>query len=156
MDTSEDLLRLFPSGITKDGRWYLYDGPVEKIVTGEWEDYAVRGLGGKTRKNDSFSVVGAGGRSLKDIIDFALPVVARYRTARTESFRDFSRWRISLTAAAESTASAAAMDKIISKELFIRAGIPACPYVPAAAEELEEDLDGVVLRIERELGYPVV
>ena len=49
------------------------------------------------------------------------------------------------------TASAAAMDKIISKELFIRAGIPVCPYVPAAAEELEEDLDGVVLRIEREL-----
>ena len=40
VDTSK--YEIIPIGITKDGRWYLYDGPVEKIVTGEWEDYAVR------------------------------------------------------------------------------------------------------------------
>ena len=37
VDTSK--YEIIPIGITKDGRWYLYDGPVEKIVTGEWEDY---------------------------------------------------------------------------------------------------------------------
>ena len=72
VDTSK--YEIIPIGITKDGRWYLYDGPVEKIVTGEWEDYAVRALA-EDPENYSFSVVGAGGRSLKDIIDFALPVV---------------------------------------------------------------------------------
>ena len=134
VDTSK--YEIIPIGITKDGRWYLYDGPVEKIVTGEWEDYAVRALA-EDPENYSFSVVGAGGRSLKDIIDFALPVVhgTYCEDGKLQGLLE--------------------MDKIISKELFIRAGIPVCPYVPAAAEELEEDLDGVVLRIERELGYPV-
>ena len=55
------------------------------------------------------------------------------------------------------TASAAAMDKIISKEPFIRAGIPRCVRMfLRLLEELEEVLNGVVLlRIEREFGYPV-
>ena len=58
VDTSK--YEIIPIGITKDGRWYLYDGPVEKIVTGEWEDYAVRALA-EDPENYSFSVVGAGG-----------------------------------------------------------------------------------------------
>ena len=75
VDTSK--YEIIPIGITKDGRWYLYDGPVEKIVTGEWEDYAVRALA-EDPENYSFSVLGAGGRSLKDIIDFCAPCRTRY------------------------------------------------------------------------------
>lgn len=151
VDTSK--YEIIPIGITKDGRWYLYDGPVEKIVTGEWKDYAVRALA-EDPENYSFSVVGAGGRSLKDIIDFALPVVhgTYCEDGKLQGLLEMADIPYGGCGV---TASAAAMDKIISKELFIRAGIPVCPYVPAAAEELEEDLDGVVLRIERELGYPV-
>ena len=53
------------------------------------------------------------------------------------------------------TASAAAMDKIIAKELFIRAGIPVCPYVAVTAEQLQRDPEGVAAKIGEELGYPV-
>ena len=42
VDTSK--YEIVPIGITRDGRWYLYDGPVEKIATGEWEEYAVKAL----------------------------------------------------------------------------------------------------------------
>ena len=47
---------IVPIGITKDGRWYLYDGPTEKILTGEWEAEAVRALAENPEKY-AFSVV---------------------------------------------------------------------------------------------------
>ncbi|MFR8460438.1 MAG: hypothetical protein ACLVEX_04330 [Ruthenibacterium lactatiformans] len=28
---------VLPVGITKDGRWYLYSGPVEGLCSGAWE-----------------------------------------------------------------------------------------------------------------------
>ena len=66
--------QIVPIGITKDGRWYLYDGPIEKIETGEWEAHAVQALEENPGKY-GFSVLGAGGRSLREVIDFALPIV---------------------------------------------------------------------------------
>ena len=32
---------VFTIGITKDGRWMIYNGPVENIKNGEWEKYGV-------------------------------------------------------------------------------------------------------------------
>lgn len=31
-----DLFEVLPIGISKDGRWFFYSGPIEKIETGEW------------------------------------------------------------------------------------------------------------------------
>jgi len=28
-------------GITKDGKWLYYDGPIDKIPSGEWEEIAL-------------------------------------------------------------------------------------------------------------------
>ena len=46
-------------GITKDGRWKLYDGPVSDIPSGSWE---------KSAKDIEIS-------SLGSLIDFAFPVL---------------------------------------------------------------------------------
>jgi len=29
-------------GITKDGKWLYYDGPIDKIPSGEWEEIALK------------------------------------------------------------------------------------------------------------------
>lgn len=151
IDTSK--YEIVPIGITKDGRWYIYDGPVEKIVTGEWEEIAVKALAENPAVYD-FSVVGAGGKSLKDIIDFALPVVhgTYCEDGKLQGLLEMADIPYGGCGV---TASAAAMDKIIAKELFISAGIPVCPYVATSSEEVETDGDRVIDRIEAELGYPV-
>lgn len=151
VDTSK--YEIVPIGITRDGRWYLYDGPVEKIATGEWEEYAVKALEENPEKY-AFSVVGAGGRPLKDIIDFALPIVhgTYCEDGKLQGLLEMADIPYGGCGV---TASAVAMDKIIAKELFIRAGIPVCPYVAVSAEELDEDPEAAVNRIEEELGYPV-
>lgn len=144
---------IVPIGITKDGRWYLYDGPAEKIATGEWEAEAVKALAENPQKYD-FSVVGAGGRTLCDVIDFALPVVhgTYCEDGKLQGLLEMAGIPYGGCGV---TASAAAMDKIIAKELFIRAGIPVCPYVAVTSEELLRDPSGVAARIEEKLGYPV-
>lgn len=144
---------IVPIGITKDGRWYLYDGPTEKILTGEWEAEAVRALAENPEKY-AFSVVGAGGKTLGDVIDFALPVVhgTYCEDGKLQGLLEMAGIPYGGCGV---TASAAAMDKIIAKELFIRAGIPVCPYVAVTAEQLQRDPEGVAAKIGEELGYPV-
>ncbi len=140
-------------GITRDGRWYLYDGPVEKIKSDEWEEIAVRALAEHPEKYD-FSIIGAGGRSLKDLIDFALLIVhgTYCEDGKLQGLLEMADVPYGGCGV---TASAAAMDKIIAKELFIRAGIPVCPYVVATAEEFEREPAAVMAEIESKLKYPI-
>ena len=56
-------------GITKQGEWMLYDGDVDKIATGEWEETARQKLFDDP-ENYAFSLLGTGGRSLREIVDF--------------------------------------------------------------------------------------
>lgn len=52
-------------------------------------------------------------------------------------------------------ASAVSMDKLFTKIIVDELGICQADYVPVAAAQLEEDLDGVVSRVERRFPYPV-
>ena len=36
---NEEKYYIIPIGITKEGQWLIYDGPVEHIKTGEWKKY---------------------------------------------------------------------------------------------------------------------
>ncbi len=144
---------IIPIGITKDGRWYLYDGPIEMITTGEWEKYAKTALE-KNPEKYSFSVVGSGGRSLADIIDFALPIVhgTYCEDGKLQGLLEMAGIPYGGCGV---TASAAAMDKIIAKELFMQAGIPVCPYVAVYASDLDERMDDIISEIDSKLPYPI-
>jgi D-alanine-D-alanine ligase len=52
-------------------------------------------------------------------------------------------------------ASAVAMDKVVSKELFIARGIPTAPYVWFFTSEWRLDQGAVIRRIEESLTYPL-
>ena len=60
-------------GITKEGNWLLYDGPVDKIEDGSWQQIAEAALAADPKKY-ALTILGSGGKSLKDWIDFALPI----------------------------------------------------------------------------------
>ncbi len=51
-------------------------------------------------------------------------------------------------------ASALAMDKITSKQLFERAGLPIAPWIWVLRRDWQRDPETVLERIEREIGYP--
>ena len=51
-------------------------------------------------------------------------------------------------------ASACGMDKSVMKVLFRDAGLPICKYVWFLRSEFESNPDGVMARVESELGYP--
>jgi D-alanine-D-alanine ligase len=47
-------------GITKEGNWLLYDGPVEKIEDGSWQKIAEEALAADPEKY-TLTVLGSGG-----------------------------------------------------------------------------------------------
>lgn len=53
-------------------------------------------------------------------------------------------------------ASACAMDKLISKRLFSAMGLNVLPYEALASEDVNADIDAVMDRLEKSLGYPVI
>lgn len=140
-------------GITKQGEWMLYDGDVDKIATGEWEETARQKLFDDP-ENYAFSLLGTGGRSLREIVDFVLPVV--HGTYCEDGTLQGLLEMIDIPyGGCGVTASAVAMDKIIAKDVFVRAGLPVCGYVATSAEEISADIEKVAAHIGSELGYPV-
>ena len=140
-------------GITRSGEWLLYDGPLEEIETGEWQQTAERKLADDPEKY-AFSVLGSGGRTFKDVADFVLPIIhgTYCEDGKLQGLLEMADIPYGGCGV---TASAVAMDKILSKDIFERAGLPVCDYVAVLEEEIKEDIGGVIKKTEVKLGYPV-
>ena len=140
-------------GITKQGEWLLYDGPTEGITNGQWQALAEEALA-KHPEKYSFSVLGSGGRSLKELVDFVLPIV-HGTYCEDGTLQGLLEMADIPYGGCGVAASAVAMDKITAKDVFVRAGIPVCGYVATTKEEIDENLEAVASDIEAKLGYPV-
>ncbi|MEG2199799.1 MAG: D-alanine--D-alanine ligase A, partial [Anaerovorax sp.] len=136
-------------GITKEGTWLLYDGPTEGLEDGSWQAYAEKCLQEDPEKY-KLEILAAGGRSLKDSIDFAFPVLHGPNGEDGTIQGLFEMVHIPY-AGCGVLASSTAMDKCIAKELFAKAGLPICKYLNLQREEIEEDLCGVITKIEETL-----
>lgn len=139
-------------GITKDGRWLLYDGPAEKITDGSWEKYAEDKLAADPGKYN-ISIVGANGRGLKDIADFVLPIVHGTYCEDGKLQGLFEMADVPYGGCGV-TASAVAMDKILAKQIFERAGLPVTPYTYVTAGQAAADIDKTARAVESMIGYP--
>lgn len=142
-------------GITREGKWLLYDGEIENIEDGSWEGIAEKALEADPGTY-GFTVLGSGDRGLKEIIDFALPVLhGPYGEDGTIQglfeIIDIPYGGSGVTGASLAT------DKIMAKELFAKAGLPQTAYCAVMAEDLEHDesCDKVLDEIERNLKYPI-
>ena len=51
-------------------------------------------------------------------------------------------------------ASALAMDKAVSKEIFIHNGLPVCQYQLVTNIDIDKDKEGTIDKIEKAVGYP--
>lgn len=150
---NKDKFEIVCIGITKAGNWLLFDGPYDLIEDGRWQEYAEAALA-KDPAKYSFTILGAGGNSLKSLIDFALPILHGPYGEDGTVQGIFEIADIPYGGAGV-MGSAAAMDKGIAKDLFAKAGLPICQSMVVFSEELDYEMIRVIERIENTLPYPV-
>lgn len=150
---NKDKFEIVTIGITKEGKWLLYDGEVDHIEDGSWEKEAEEKLKENPEKY-GITILGCGGKSLKEIIDFALPIL-HGPYGEDGTIQGLFEMADIPYGGCGVTGSAAAMDKIIAKEIFIRAGIPVCKHTVLLKEEIDHNLPTALKKVENELTYPV-
>lgn len=142
----KDIYEIVTIGITKDGQWLLYDGDIEHIATGKWEEIA-------KEKNEEIAVLGSH-QSLKDYADIAFPVLhGPYGEDGTIQglFEMINMPYVGGSVIGTSTA----MDKIISKRLFHEADIPVCQYTVVMRNDIVYDIQSVLETVQKQIEYPM-
>lgn len=146
-------------GITKEGNWLKYNGPVESIESGKWQEIA-------EASDSSGAVIGYGGVSLLEDMDVAFPVL-HGPYGEDGTIQGLFEMANIAYAGCGVLASAVSMDKAVSKEIFARAGIPMCKHIVIYREEagcLNPNTDltetkrmqiNLLNRIESEISYPM-
>lgn len=144
---------LVPVGITRSGEWLLYDGPIEAIGNGDWEEYALNRLH-ENPKRYSVTILGTGGQTLRSIADFVLPIVhgTYCEDGKLQGLLEMAGIPYGGCGV---TSSAAAMDKIIAKQVFEHAGIPVTPYTFVLRSDLDADPEKTADEVEKALTYPL-
>lgn len=140
-------------GITKEGNWLLFDGPIENIEDGSWQAIAEAALAAEPEKY-TLTVLGSGGRSLKDHIDFALPIL-HGPYGEDGTIQGLFEMADIPYGGCGVLGSAAAMDKALAKEVFAKKSLPICRHMNLYKEDVIGDLDRAVDRVEKFLPYPI-
>lgn len=138
-------------GITKQGKWMLYLGPVEKLQDGSWEQEA-----SKLDNNELVEMLL--GTMLQDNkkskFDAIFPVL-HGPNGEDGTIQGFFEMLDIPYVGCGVIGSALGMDKAISKQLFIDAGLNVANYVLAYKHEISDNLQTVTNRVESKFPYPV-
>lgn len=137
-------------GITKQGEWLLYDGPLEALQSGEWEAAARKALA-EDPERFGITLLGTGGKSLKDICDFVFPVLhgPNGEDGTVQGLLEL----IDIPYAGSGVLGCAAtMDKIVAKKIFEAAGLKQTPYVALDSAQIGPQIEE---KINAELRYPL-
>ncbi|MCG8482669.1 MAG: D-alanine--D-alanine ligase [Clostridia bacterium] len=139
-------------GITRQGRWMLYEGPVENIENGQWEEIA-QNLYDQNPNQYAFDLIGTH-NPLKDKVDVVFPVLHGPYGEDGTIQGLFEMADIPYVGAGV-LGSVTAMDKACSKVLFERENLPICDYTVIFRKDFEEDPNEIIAQIEKDFDYPV-
>lgn len=141
-------------GITKAGRWFYYDGPVQAILDGSWEkleghrypcvlspDRGHHGL-----------LIQRGGFWEQEPVDIVFPML-HGRNGEDGTVQGLCQLAGIPFVGCGVLASACCMDKDVAKQLFTAAGIPNAHWISVLKYEYRTD--ELHMRIQKELRYPV-
>ncbi|MFW5648934.1 MAG: D-alanine--D-alanine ligase family protein [Candidatus Alkaliphilus sp. MAG34] len=148
-------------GITKKGIWKLYEGPIDEIENGNWEEIADRAERKEGFKNrmcllptgeDNGIVTLSNGKTEK--IDVIFPVLHGPFGEDGTIQGLFEMMNIPYVGAGV-LASSVAMDKGIAKKLLQADGIPQAKYDVIRFKQYKQDKTGIIEKIEDYFEYPV-
>lgn len=146
---------ILPLGITKEGSWCIYNGPIEKIESGEWEEVAKKQLR-ENPNNNVFSIIPLGGEesNLVELVDVIFPVLHGPFGEDGTIQGVFEMADIPYVGAGV-LASAIGMDKVYTKQIFEQAGLPVEKYKVIMRRAFRENRDATIQLIEENFKYPV-
>ncbi|MCQ2551733.1 MAG: D-alanine--D-alanine ligase [Clostridia bacterium] len=137
-------------GITKKGEWLLYEGPVSDIANGRWEAKAKKDLK-ENPKHFAIQILGCGGKNLKNVIDFALPIL-HGPNGEDGTVQGLLELINIPYGGCGVLGCAVTMDKIVAKEIFANAGLPQTPYIALTSNQIGKK---TVDEINKKLKYPL-
>ena len=145
----KDKFDLFYIGITKDGRWMAVPQVFARDESGD-RDITPEIIENGTWQNAATAV---NPWDIKNHIDFALPIMhgPYCEDGRIQGLLEMLDIPYGGCGV---LASAMAMDKAVSKEIFGQNGLPVCEYVLVTGAEVKNDLEDTIEKIERAVGYP--
>ncbi|MCX7841857.1 MAG: D-alanine--D-alanine ligase [Clostridia bacterium] len=153
-------------GITKDGRWLHYYGPVEKLATGEWQSIAEAGMGKKELMpgcsalsqasgfvSPRYIFKAAGAEDDCKTIDVAIPVLHGIN-GEDGTIQGLLELAGIPYVGCGVLGSALGMDKAYAKIIFEKEGIPQGKYLVFSRKQVEQSADSLAAKVESMLTYP--
>jgi len=142
-------------GITRDGRWLLFDGPIELMDDGGWQAYA-------EAKQHSQTPVLLSPFSLREfVLSFskgskidAVFTVMHGINAEDGTLQGLLELCGLPYVGSGVLGSSMSMDKEISKLIFEKAGIPQGKYFCVDRNEVSTQIDDISRKVEAYLGFP--
>ncbi len=150
MDTEK--YYILPVGITKQGQWLLYNGPVENIKNGDWEKYATPAIISPDASQKALlKIVGDKIKSIS--IDVVFPVLHGLY-GEDGSIQGLLELAGVPYVGCGILSSSVSMDKLYTKLIVASEGdIAQADYVKVYRNELS-NIDNIINDIELRLGYP--
>lgn len=139
-------------GITKDGRWLSYDGPIEKLGTGEWQTLAESGQHSQKALLSAGAAIAEAEKDNKRI-DVVFPVLHGCNGEDGTIQGLFELAGIPYVGCGV-LSSALGMDKAYSKIVFEKLGIPQGKYLVFNRKRFQQEIGECVAEAEKLLGYP--
>ncbi len=142
---------VIPVGITKAGKWMIYNGPVDNIKNGEWEKFGTPAiLSPDASQKGLIKIVGDKAKLIP--IDLVFPVLhGKYGEDGTiQGLFELAQIPYVGNGVLSSSIS---MDKAFTKIIAKNAKIPQAKYIEVRSGELNR-IKSVATKIEKKLGYP--
>lgn len=149
---------LYPVGITRDGRWFLYSGPIEKVKDGTWQEESFcqkAFIVPDTSFHGLVVLTGSPDRPVEQIrLDAAFPVL-HGRNGEDGTVQGLFELAAIPYVGCGVAASANAMDKVFSRTIFDAAGIPQARWLWSRSADYQLDPSAEICKIEQQFTYPV-
>lgn len=148
-------------GITKEGQWLTYNGPTEKIGTGEWQAIAQQRLIEKKQEISGAAVETAINNSARGIlaenaqthIDVIFPVLHGCNGEDGTIQGLFELAQIPYVGCGV-LGSSLGMDKAYTKIIFEKEGLPQGDYLVFSRKQVCFENDNVIKEVESKMSYP--
>lgn len=135
-------------GITREGFWKYYDGPVDKIQSGEWEKHAV------PIDDSGYNFIPSCKGLPSSKIDVVFPVL-HGPMGEDGTIQGLFEMAGLPYVGCGVLASSLGMDKVFAKILFQRAGLKQAEFMVFMRKNVEVDLEGCIAKVEDKFEYPV-
>lgn len=149
---SEDSYFVLPIYITKDGKWFLYDGPHENIPHLNWEKLATPVV--LSPSADHRGILRLVGNKFKLIpIDVAFAIL-HGKNGEDGSIQGLFQLANIPYVGSGVLSSAVCMDKTITKLIAQKHNIDIAEYLIFSKQDYEKDTEEILKKVRYKIGYP--